>query len=248
MAMLGQNLARAAFRLVWALASGFSFCVQCEVGSSLVLRRPIETTALIGHYLCCHWTAGRRASRANAIITAHGQFAGVSGARSGLLAAALIMKTRWKWAIPTARKRDLLLCREIFSFSAPCTPRLDFQPLANVEHEGLAADCVPYEWMPHVLPPKAQDFANILIKDWVSIPPNHFSGATIGLDPSMYPELRVAGHYRLSATYSSGGLLESYCYYELKPFPKEVANLPAKSWQGVAYSNSVAVYVRKKKS
>ncbi|MGA9730800.1 MAG: hypothetical protein WBQ83_08940 [Candidatus Acidiferrales bacterium] len=145
-------------------------------------------------------------------------------------------------------KRDLLLCREIFSFSAPCTLRLDFQPLANVEHEGLAADCVPYEWMPHVLPPKAQDFANILIKDWVSIPPNHFSGATIGLDPSMYPELRAAGHYRLSATYSSGGLLESYCYYELKPFPKEVANLPAKSWQGVAYSNSVAVYVRKKKS
>jgi len=30
------------------LASDFSFCFQCNVGSSLVLRRPIETTRLIG--------------------------------------------------------------------------------------------------------------------------------------------------------------------------------------------------------
>ncbi len=30
-----------------ALASDFSFCFQCKVGSSLVLRRPIETTAVI---------------------------------------------------------------------------------------------------------------------------------------------------------------------------------------------------------
>jgi hypothetical protein len=144
--------------------------------------------------------------------------------------------------------RDLLLCQDIFSLSAPCNLRLDFQPLAKVEHEGIAVDCGPYEWMPHVPPPKAQDFANILIKDWVSVPPNHFYGATIELEPSSYPELRVAGHYRLRGTYFSGGLLESHCYYELKPFSKEVANLPAKSWQGVAYSNSVAVYVRKKKS
>jgi hypothetical protein len=30
------------------LASDFSFCFQCQAGSSLVLRRPIETTALTG--------------------------------------------------------------------------------------------------------------------------------------------------------------------------------------------------------
>jgi hypothetical protein len=30
------------------LTSDFSFCFQCQVGSSLVLRRPIEITALIG--------------------------------------------------------------------------------------------------------------------------------------------------------------------------------------------------------
>jgi hypothetical protein len=33
-----------------ALASDFSFCFQYKVGSSLVLRRPIEITALIGNY------------------------------------------------------------------------------------------------------------------------------------------------------------------------------------------------------
>ena len=32
------------------LASDFGFCFQCQEGSSLVLRRPIETTALIRHY------------------------------------------------------------------------------------------------------------------------------------------------------------------------------------------------------
>jgi hypothetical protein len=104
--------------------------------------------------------------------------------------------------------RDLLVCREMFSLSAPCHLRLDFQPLAKVEHGGVADDCVPYEWMPHA-PSKAQDFANILMKDWVSIPPNHFYGATIELYPSSYPELGVAGHYRLSGIYSSGGLHSS---------------------------------------
>src|SRR5271156_2533181 len=30
-------------------ACDFGFCFQCQVGSSVVLRRPIEITALIGH-------------------------------------------------------------------------------------------------------------------------------------------------------------------------------------------------------
>jgi hypothetical protein len=33
-----------------ALASDFSFCFQYKVGSSLVLRRPIEITAFTRHY------------------------------------------------------------------------------------------------------------------------------------------------------------------------------------------------------
>src|SRR5580658_4525079 len=32
-----------------ALASDFGFCFQCQAGASLVSRRPIEITALIGH-------------------------------------------------------------------------------------------------------------------------------------------------------------------------------------------------------
>src|SRR5271156_261175 len=31
------------------LASGFGLCFQCQGGSSLVLHRPIEITAIIGH-------------------------------------------------------------------------------------------------------------------------------------------------------------------------------------------------------
>ena len=32
-----------------ALASDFGFCFQCQASSSLVLRRPVETTRVTGH-------------------------------------------------------------------------------------------------------------------------------------------------------------------------------------------------------
>jgi hypothetical protein len=172
------------------------------------------------------------------IISNHRQFAGAQQRDVDLLRLALIMKTRWKWGIAAA-----LLCVIALSTVAAFG-----RPLAKVEHEGIASDCGPYEWLAHVPPPRTHDFANVLVEDWVSIPPNHFYGATIELAPSSYPKLRVAGHYRLSGSYFSGGPLESHRYYKLKPFSKEVANLPAESWQGVAYSNSVAVYVNKKKN
>jgi hypothetical protein len=49
LAVLGQNLARGSVPAGLALASDFSFCFQCKVDSSLVLRLPIETTLFSSH-------------------------------------------------------------------------------------------------------------------------------------------------------------------------------------------------------
>ena len=82
--------------------------------------------------------------------------------------------------------------------------------------------------------------------DWVSIPPNHFYGTTVDLMPSGYPELRLAGNYRITAEFGSGGLLAIYCYDRLTEFASEVAALPAKSWQGGIQSNTVLLRVKGK--
>ncbi len=43
------------------LTSDFGFCFQCQAGSSLVLRRPIEITAVIGKVkFYFKWTVTRR--------------------------------------------------------------------------------------------------------------------------------------------------------------------------------------------
>jgi hypothetical protein len=42
LAVLGQNPARASVPAGLTLAGDFSFCFQCQAGSNLVLRRPID--------------------------------------------------------------------------------------------------------------------------------------------------------------------------------------------------------------
>jgi hypothetical protein len=142
------------------------------------------------------------------------------------------------WNIGT---QDLLVCKDFVL--GPCGLRLSFDPVAKVKHSVSSADCVPYEWIPNASQAKAEDFANTLVKDWVSIPPRHFYGATIELDPAAYPELAVVGRYRISGRYSSGGPLQEHCYYKLRAFSKQVAGLPAKSWRGAVDTNSVVIRV-----
>lgn len=146
------------------------------------------------------------------------------------------------WNIGT---QDVLVCKELIS--GPCDLRISFDPPAKVEHAVTTGDCVPYESTTHP-PLQAVEFANALVKDWVSISPKHFYGGMIKLDPRNYPELRVPGRYRIRGAFSSGGLLDQPCYYKLKAFSKEVANLPAMSWRGDVETNSVLVQVIGKKN
>jgi hypothetical protein len=144
----------------------------------------------------------------------------------------------------------LYVCRDIHAgiiYGGPCHLRLDFNPLVKMEHRGGSSDCVPYELL-RPAPQPTESIATILAEDWVFLPPNRFYVGFVTLDRGSYPELGVAGRYRIQGHYSSGGLLSSPCYYELKPFSGEVAELPGKSWQGEVVTNTASVRVKKTKS
>lgn len=136
---------------------------------------------------------------------------------------------------------DVLLCKDFVS--QPCGLRVDFQPSAKIAHEGVAADCVPYELSEHQAA-APDDFARILVRDWVSVPPRHFYGGTIRLSRGTYPELGVSGSYRISVRFNSGGLLGNDCYTKLRAFSKQISELPTSSWTGSIDSNSILIHVK----
>ncbi|HYL46649.1 MAG TPA: hypothetical protein VEU52_06460, partial [Candidatus Limnocylindrales bacterium] len=82
-----------------------------------------------------------------------------------------------------------------------------------------------------------------LTRNWVSIPPNHFYGSIIQLDPRYYPELNTPGHYRINGRFVSEGLLSTVNYNTLAKHPEEVAHLPGKSWKGEVETNSITIHV-----
>lgn len=141
--------------------------------------------------------------------------------------------------------QDVMVCKDFVS--GPCDLRISFDPVAKVEHAISSGDCAPY--ISTAQPPlPAEEFAKALVEDWVSIAPKHFYGGTIELDPKVHPELGVAGRYRISGIFTSGGLLGQPCYYRLKAFGKEVVKLPAESWHGEVETNSVWIQVNGKKN
>ena len=141
-------------------------------------------------------------------------------------------------------RQDVLVCKDFLS--GACDLRFSFDPVARVPHAVVSKDCTPYEWSTHAAPPR-NELERILVEDWVPIAPQHFYGVAVNLEPTAYPELQVAGNYRVSGRFSSGGFLDQYCYYKLKPFSKEVTDLPTKSWRGAVSTNAVLVRVSSKK-
>lgn len=136
--------------------------------------------------------------------------------------------------------KDFLICKDFLS--GPCNLSFTFEPLVTGEGVGVARDCLPYEFTSYPSPPPGE-FAATLVRDWVSIAPGHFYGGTITISPSLHPELRVVGRYRIHARFGSGGLLNQNCYYALRPFPNEISRLSIKAWEGSVDSNAVWIRV-----
>jgi hypothetical protein len=134
---------------------------------------------------------------------------------------------------------DLFICKDFFGprLARFCDLRLSFNPTVRggFPGVGVAVDGVPTRELP--------TFANALVANWLSIAPRHFYGEIIEINGSLYPELQVAGKYRLSATFSGAGMLVDSPYNGLQHYPDEVARLPGKVWTGEATSNTLNIIV-----
>ena len=89
--------------------------------------------------------------------------------------------------------------------------------------------------------------SSALVGSWSVLLPNHLQGTVVNLAPDSYPELAKLGSYRISATYSTLGLVDAY-HGALSVQPAEIESLPAKLWRGEIKSNSIAIKVVQKKS
>jgi hypothetical protein len=132
---------------------------------------------------------------------------------------------------------DLFICSDFNLITAQfCTLTLSFEPRGKGPRALSAADVgFPNE--------NRKSFVDALVRNWISIPPGHYYGAIVELNPTSYPELSEVGGYRLQGRYISGGLLTPRNYNDLQAYPNEVARLPGKSWHGKVDTNSAVVHV-----
>jgi|SRR5208282_1612122 len=87
-----------------------------------------------------------------------------------------------------------------------------------------------------------QTLSEILLRDWVALRPGHFYGTTVTLHTDVYPQLRKPGVYRISAEYTSAGLLAGY-QGSVASEPGDIARLPATAWEGTVQSAAVVIHV-----
>ena len=97
-------------------------------------------------------------------------------------------------------------------------------------------------------PVKRETFLNALATHWIAIPPNHFYGTVLKLDPTVYPVLQKPGRYQIKGEYRSAGFFAESYMNSLLTYRSEIEQLPYKAWQGVVETNAVAVKVAPKKN
>jgi hypothetical protein len=132
--------------------------------------------------------------------------------------------------------QDLFICKHFHGLRLVyCDLDLTFQPSVEAARHVWAVDTIQDE---------KESVVDALTRNWTSIPPNHFYGSIIQLDPRYYPELNAPGHYRINGRFVSEGLLSTVYYNTLAKHPEEVAHLPGKSWKGEVETNSIRVDVR----
>jgi hypothetical protein len=91
------------------------------------------------------------------------------------------------------------------------------------------------------------NFASVLTKYWIPLPPGHFYGRVVKMYPDSFPKLDKRGSYRLKAEYFCIGFptegINGRGMNGLELDPEQSARLPFKAWKGKVESNSVRVEV-----
>jgi hypothetical protein len=91
------------------------------------------------------------------------------------------------------------------------------------------------------------NFASVLTKYWLPLPPGHFYGRVVKMYPDSFPKLDKRGRYRLKAEYSCIGFptegINGRGMNGRELDPEQSAKLPFKAWKGKIESNSVPIVV-----
>ena len=93
------------------------------------------------------------------------------------------------------------------------------------------------------LPDEKEPFSNILTREWLPLPPNHFYGQTLVMSPTDFPRLKTAGRYQVKGQYISEGFGSPREDSPFRTRAAEIAKLPYTAWEGEIETNSVWVTV-----
>ena len=93
------------------------------------------------------------------------------------------------------------------------------------------------------LPDDKEPFSNILAREWLPLPSNHFYGQTVLMSPTDFPRLKTAGRYQVKGQYISEGFGSPRQDNPFRTRAAEIAKLPYTAWEGEIETNSVWVTV-----
>jgi hypothetical protein len=93
------------------------------------------------------------------------------------------------------------------------------------------------------LPDDKEPFSNILAREWLPLPPNHFYGQTVVMSPSDFPRLRTPGRYRVKGQYISEGFGSPRQDNPFRARAADISKLPYTAWEGEIETNSVWITV-----
>jgi len=136
--------------------------------------------------------------------------------------------------------KSVFIERAIYSecSSSPLSFHLDLGPPMKPQARRECAADIGYS--------TEESFATRLVNCWTSLPPRHFYGEVVTLDPGFFPELNTPGRWRLRGTYrSAGDLLSPLCFYPgaIPDIKEQIKGLPYEAWKGEVVTNTFWIEV-----
>ena len=92
-------------------------------------------------------------------------------------------------------------------------------------------------------PDSNPDLATTFVTNWLTLNKAHYYGTYVYMDPGDFPRLRVPGHYRVRAEYSSRGISSVPGWNGAYLKQEDLDKLPFKAWKGTTDSNFVRIQV-----
>jgi len=92
------------------------------------------------------------------------------------------------------------------------------------------------------LPPTTENFASLLIKNWILLSPGYSYRVRIDV-ASAFCSGAPPGRYQVVGFLTSSGINSQSINYELGGFPREIKSVPYRSWAGTVSSNKIWITI-----